>query len=129
MLFNVYPLILPHSEGSAQTHVFISDSVRLEFQRLIDLAPLLFAKLTRPLGSRVFMVDAGPEMGAVVWARTCVVSGAKYSSQLKHQDFRDHWNLAFTHQWQFRGVHNNISEGKTIVWACQCAGAVPCRMC
>ena len=121
ILFSVYHVILPHTDSPPSSHVFMPDSVCLEFQKLIDLAPLLFAKLTRPLGSRVFMVDAGPEMGAVVWARTCVVSGAKYSSQLKHQDFRDHWNLAFTHQWQFRGVHNNISEGKTIVWACQCA--------
>ena len=60
-------------------------------------------------------------MGAVIWAHTSVVSGAKYSSDFEHRDFRAHWHLAFTHRWQYQGVHNNISEGKTIVWACQCA--------
>ena len=75
ILFYVSHFILPFSDCSSRTHVFIPEAVYVEFQRLIDLAPLLDAKLTRPLGSRVYLEDAGPEMGAVIWARTDVVEG------------------------------------------------------
>ena len=96
--------------------VILSHAVKTEFSNLISLAPFLTARLSRVLGKEIFMVDAGPDFGAVVKAN--LKAGTKFSSDVHHAEYRHLWHLVFTHRWKF-AQHNNLCEGRCILWGLQ----------
>ena len=98
----------------------ITPAVRQELTWLLRLAPVLRADLGAPLCPRTYMVDAGPEGGAVVWAPLSY--GEKYSTDVQLINYpQPKWKLGPLGKWQ-RNEHNNLTEARTNLWALQHAG-------
>ena len=71
----------------------------------------------------VHMVDAGPERGAVV---TCSLPFQPEFSAEVHPPPRRAWKVAVNRKWA-SDAHNNVQEGKTVLWALARCARARCR--
>ena len=101
-------------------NVHVSAKVKQELVWLVKLAPMLRADLGSQLCRTMYMVDAGPEGGAVV--STTLTQGEQYSSEVQLEKYpRAVWRLGATGTWA-RQEHNNLCEARTNLWALERAG-------
>ena len=105
---------------TSAAYVHISARVKQELVWLVKLAPMLRADLGSQLCRTMYMVDAGPEGGAVV--STLLTQGEQYSSEVELGAYpRAVWRLGATGTWS-RQEHNNLCEARTNLWALERAG-------
>ena len=125
--------------------VAIPQGVRRELAMLVALAPLVRADLSLDWCPVVSMVDAGPQLGAVVYSefkradvakegRLGLVTGWEYGmppSPVPEAWSNRRWRLGAQQQWRNQ-EHNNITEGRCVVMAVQrlsrCRKGRQCRM-
>ena len=125
--------------------VAIPEGVRRELAMLVALAPLVRADLSLDWCPVVSMVDAGPQLGAVVYSefkradvakegRLGLVTGWEYGmppSPVPEAWSNRRWRLGAQQQWRNQ-EHNNITEGRCVVMAVQrlsrCRKGRQCRM-
>ena len=125
--------------------VAIPQGVRRELAMLVALAPLVRADLSLDWCPVVSMVDAGPQLGAVVYSefkradvakegRLGLVTGWEYGmppSPVPEAWSNRGWRLGAQQQWRNQ-EHNNITEGRCVVMAVQrlsrCRKGRQCRM-
>ena len=101
-------------------NVRLNAKVQQELKWLVKLAPMLRADLGSELCRTMFMVDAGPEGGAVV--STLLTQGEQYSPEVELERYpRAVWRMGATGSWG-RAEHNNLCEARTNLWALERAG-------
>jgi hypothetical protein len=98
----------------------LSPKVLTELRWLVWLAPAVRADLGAPLCRSLFMVDAGPEGGAVV--RTTLKPHVQFSADVLREDYpRNVWRNCARGAWSYV-EHNNLTESRTSLWALERAG-------
>ena len=93
--------------------VRLTEAARHELQLLLWLAPTVRCELAWPVAPVIHMVDAGPKQGAVVYCNP--VPTPLFSEQVEPPP-RHRWKLAIQRTWSSE-LHNNLQEGKTVLWA------------
>jgi hypothetical protein len=101
---------------TTSNRVEISADVRWELRCLLRLAPLLRADLGAAVCGTLYMVDAGPEGGAVVLTS---LKGEKYSTDVDLENYpRSAWKMGPCATWT-KVEHNNLTEARCNIWALQ----------
>jgi len=83
-----------------------------ELRYLSQLAPFVKADLALPVLPVVHMVDAGPQFGAVVYARHKPV---EFTADVSPPP-RSQWRTALVRKWKWK-EHNNLGEARSAIWA------------
>ncbi len=108
VLFGVYRAMFDSDDET----LALCPAACAELRYLAQLAPFVKADLALPVLPVVHMVDAGPQFGAVVYARHKPV---EFTAEVSPPP-RSKWRTALVRKWKWK-EHNNLGEARSAIWA------------